>query len=494
MKRKICLLTALMIAVSPIAYHFASSVKKQDSVCIEAAAASLISENGISLIKEFEGFLQYAQWDYKQWTIGYGTGVDKDAYPDGITEAEADRLLREVVVVYEGYVQNFLNKYNITVTQNQYDALVSFTYNMGNVWINSDEVTIRTYLINGISNYSPEQIKEAFKMWCKAGGEFLPGLLRRREREADLFLSDLELIPQVKGEYWRVTSSTGVRFRKDCVTTSEIFGVIPYNTVIIAEEKKECDGFLWGRVKINDIYGWCVLDYAEHISGSIETTVIPDSEEKIEKWRITSETGVNLRFNHSTDDQVLDVIPCKTEITVYEKVQKDSFVWARTEYNGKVGWCVLNYAEQIWPVPEDKLESIRIDRLPDKVVYTSGELFESTGMKIIAKYSSGREDEITEYGCSGNTILPGMSTVTIDYKGLTCELTVLVNPVPGDANKNGTVDPDDTGILRDYLLNAEDEFCEWETGDMNGDGTINIIDFIYMKNHIIYNSKLQNKI
>ena len=141
MKRKICLLTALMIAVSPIAYHLASSDKKQDSVCIEAAATSLISENGISLIKEFEGFLQYAQWDYKQWTIGYGTGVDKDAYPDGITEGEADRLLREVVVVYEGYVQNFLNKYNITVTQNQYDALVSFTYNMGNVWINSDEVS-----------------------------------------------------------------------------------------------------------------------------------------------------------------------------------------------------------------------------------------------------------------------------------------------------------------------------------------------------------------
>ena len=140
-------LTAFIMATSALSYQYFCPVQS----VVTAAFHTRISENGISLIKEFEGFIQYAKWDYSQWSIGYGTGVDKDAYPNGITEAEADRLLRDVVVTYEKYVQNFLNKYNITVNQNQYDALVSFTYNLGNVWVSSDTVTIRTYLINTVN-------------------------------------------------------------------------------------------------------------------------------------------------------------------------------------------------------------------------------------------------------------------------------------------------------------------------------------------------------
>lgn len=483
-KKWLSFLTAALIAGSQLFSYDVLNLDTEESV-VCSAAASMISENGIALIKEFEGFLQYAQWDYKQWTIGYGTGVDKNAYPNGITEAEADRLLREVVVVYEGYVQNFLNKYNINVTQNQYDALVSFTYNMGNVWNNSDEVTIRTYLVNGISNYTSEQITEAFRMWCKAGGEVLPGLVRRREREAALFLSDMDHTVDIKGERWRVTSATGIRFRTDCITTAEILGVIPYNTVIIAEEKTERDGFTWGKVKINGSYGWCVLDYAEHVSGSVDTNVVTD-DENYEKWRITSETGVNLRYNHTMNDEVLTVLPYQTEITVYEKVQKDSFMWARTEYKGKIGWCVLNYAEQTWPEPEDELTGIFIHTLPSKVVYTAGELFDSTGMKIFAKYKSGKEEEITEYGCNGNTITPGVSTVTVEYQGFSCDLSVLVNPVAGDLNQNGTIDIEDNYELKKYILCNPEEDFDIDSGDVNGDGVLNVIDIIVAKNDILY--------
>ena len=117
---------SLIILSSQFCYGEQELLNTQSTVC---AAQMSISENGLSLIKEFEGFLQYAQWDYSQWSIGYGTGVDKDAYPDGITEAEADRLLRNVVLRYEGYVNRFISKYSIDITQNQYDALVSFTYN-----------------------------------------------------------------------------------------------------------------------------------------------------------------------------------------------------------------------------------------------------------------------------------------------------------------------------------------------------------------------------
>lgn len=482
-KRCLSLLTAMAVAGVHLFYPVTELNYEKPVVC--SAVSSRISENGIALIKGFEGFLQYAQWDYKQWTIGYGTGVEKDAYPNGITEAEADRLLREVVIVYEKFVQNFLDKYNITVTQNQYDALVSFTYNMGNVWTNESEVTIRTYLINGISNYSAQQITDAFKLWCKAGGEVLPGLLRRREKEAELFLSGTDFSVETKGEKWRITSSTGVRLRNDTYTDSAITAVIPYNELITVDEKKECNGFLWGKTSYGKKSGWCVLDYAEHVSGTVETSVVTDGD-KYEQWRINSDTGVNLRYNYSTDAKVLAVIPYNQVITVYEQKNAGNYVWGRTEYNGKAGWCVLNYASK-YDI-RGVLEGIRIEQLPEKTMYTAGELFENKGMRIVAHYSSGKEEEVEDYGCSGNTTIPGISVITVEYQGVSCDLSVLVNARKGDLNKNGTIDIEDNFSLKSYILNRTAGFTE-ESGDINGDGVINIFDSIHAKKEVLYKNE-----
>ena len=285
MKRKcVSLLLAFAIAGSNLFETVYSGSDKNTIVC--SAASYQISENGLDLIKSFEGFTQYAMWDYHQWSIGYGTGVDKDAYPDGITEAEADRLLREVVVVFEKFVNNFLTKYGLTVTQNQYDALVSFTYNMGNVWNNTSEVTIRTYLINGIENYTPEQITDAFKLWCKAGGEVLPGLVRRRETEAALFLSDIDYTVKETGEKWRITSTTGVRLRTGPDTNSEIINVIPYNETFKVGEKKESGGFIWGRTEYGGMSGILTMtDLLEEIVGDFD-----GSEDKPVLMKLSDDT------------------------------------------------------------------------------------------------------------------------------------------------------------------------------------------------------------
>lgn len=482
MKRFSAGLTALIMATSALSYQYFCPVQS----VVTAAFHTRISENGISLIKEFEGFIQYAKWDYSQWSIGYGTGVDKDAYPNGITEAEADRLLRDVVVTYEKYVQNFLNKYNITVNQNQYDALVSFTYNLGNVWVSSDTVTIRTYLINGIHNYTDTQIKDAFKLWCKAGGQVLPGLLRRREREADLFLSDSDgVVDSFSGEQWRVTSSTGIRLRKNHDTTSDILTVIPYNAIINISERIDREGFAWGRLSYNGYDGWCVLDYAERIRGNLETTVIPD-EEKFEKWRIVSENGVNLRLNYGTSSQALAVVPYNEVITVYEQKDSDGYIWGRTEYNGIDGWCVLNYASKVYTT-ELKLTGLRIHKLPDKITYTAGELFTSNGMQVVASYSDGTEKLVEDYGCSGNTNLPGVSIITINYQDISIDFSVLVNPQRGDINLNGVIDREDNYNIKKYILNKVKDISFGELGDINGDGKINVFDNVRAKQDILEN-------
>lgn len=154
-----------------------------------AAKQYSLGSKGLALIKEYEGFSAYAYHDYTHWSIGYGSICGQYEYPNGITEAEASALLVQRMATYEGYLDTFLTENGITVNQNQYDALVSFTYNLGNPWKKYDTFDLKTILINGASKYSAEDIRNAFGAFCKAGGQVLSGLVKRRAAEAELFLT-----------------------------------------------------------------------------------------------------------------------------------------------------------------------------------------------------------------------------------------------------------------------------------------------------------------
>ena len=149
------------------------------------------SQTGVDLIKEFEGcrLTAYKATSSEQYyTIGYGH-YGADVYPGmTITQQQAENLLKSDLIRFENNVNDFLSKYDITIKQNQFDALVSFTYNLGNIWVKYDTFDLKTYLINGVSNYTDEQITAAFTRWNKAGGKELDGLTRRRKAEAALFL------------------------------------------------------------------------------------------------------------------------------------------------------------------------------------------------------------------------------------------------------------------------------------------------------------------
>lgn len=487
MKKVTAFGVALMMLAAP---YLCDEHMMNDTQNTVYAAQMSISENGLSLIKEFEGFLQYAQWDYSQWSIGYGTGVDRDAYPDGITEAEADRLLRNVVLRYEGYVNNFISKYNIEITQNQYDALVSFTYNLGNVWTYDSQVTIRDYLINGISNYTAEEIKDAFGLWCKAGGQVLDGLVRRRAKEAELFLSDHDYNEDSKTvEKWRITSATGVRLRSSFSTSAEITGVIPYKYVVSVTEKKECEGFLWGKTVYGGKSGWTVLDYAEHLSGDVGKDE-KISNETEEKWRITSSNGVNLRIKPEISAEKIGLLNFNDIITVYDKEQANGYTWGRTNYKDKPGWCVLDYAEQVFPesIAKGKLMGIRVQQLPDKLTYMTGELFDDSGMIIVAVYSDGTEKYVNDYGCSGNTVTPGHNIIRIDYQTVSCEFTVRVTCAAGDVDTNGVMDFRDFSEIKKYMLKKTEQP---ENADINSDSKVDVFDLIRLKQKVLKNETEQ---
>jgi len=145
-----------------------------------------ISDKGISLIKQFEGLRLTAYKDaVGVLTIGYGWTQPVDGKPirPGMTikEETAERLLRTGLVGYESDVSKLVK---VKLTQGQFDALVSFAYNLGARALSTS--TLLQKLNAG--NYAGAA--DNFPRWNKAGGKVLPGLTRRREAERALFLSD----------------------------------------------------------------------------------------------------------------------------------------------------------------------------------------------------------------------------------------------------------------------------------------------------------------
>ncbi len=150
------------------------------------------SDAGVAMIEELEGYRQmpYVGTNGK-WYVGYGLECDPADYPAGISPEEAERLLREHLIQDEAWVNGFLTQYGISVTQYQFDALISLTYTLGSQWINPS-YRLCAYLINGIGNYSEEQVVNAIATWCHSGGDtILENLVNRRLREAFLFLYGL---------------------------------------------------------------------------------------------------------------------------------------------------------------------------------------------------------------------------------------------------------------------------------------------------------------
>lgn len=134
------------------------------------------SSKGVSLIKSFEGCrLKAYKCPAGIWSIGYGhtAGVKEG---DIITQGQADEYLRNDLVKYEKAVLNYDSIYHFN--QNQFDALVSFTYNCG---------------VGNLKNLTQSgkrtlaQISGKILLYNKAGGVVLRGLQRRRAAEKELF-------------------------------------------------------------------------------------------------------------------------------------------------------------------------------------------------------------------------------------------------------------------------------------------------------------------
>lgn len=179
-KRILCLAAAiaLLITMIPLA-----------ALEAKAASAFVASPELIEIIKKWEGFCFKPVWDYGQWTVGYGTKAPDEHLArykaEGISEEEATELLRSYMGNMGKSVNSFIDKFGLKVTQGQFDAMLSITYNCGSRWM-LEVGTLRTAVVDG---WSGDDLLFAFGQWSTAGGSTLPGLVRRRMAEVNMYLN-----------------------------------------------------------------------------------------------------------------------------------------------------------------------------------------------------------------------------------------------------------------------------------------------------------------
>lgn len=138
-----------------------------------------ITEIGLNLIKRFEGFsptIYICPAGYP--TVGYGHLVrpeERERFRDGVTEVWAGELLKQDVRTAEAAVLRLIS---ILLKDGQFDALVSFTFNLGAGALQ------RSALRRVVNRSAHEEVAGQLSRWVMAGGRRQPGLVRRRNAES----------------------------------------------------------------------------------------------------------------------------------------------------------------------------------------------------------------------------------------------------------------------------------------------------------------------
>lgn len=214
------------------------------------------SKNGIELIKKYEGLYLHA---YKcpagVLTIGYGTtNADKEITcftinkNTTITKEKAEELLKKSI---EKKYEPLVNKYNdiYKFNQNEYDALISFCYNIG---------SIKQLTQNG--KRTKKEIAAAMVKYNHAGGKVLKGLTRRREEEKKLFLTPVKQDnKQNNKKNMYIVTSAGLYVRAG---TGKKYKALE---ILKKGDEVEIDKVVknWGRIK--NVNRWICLNYTKKL-------------------------------------------------------------------------------------------------------------------------------------------------------------------------------------------------------------------------------------
>lgn len=330
-KRMLALMLALVLAAG-ITMYFAPS----------AAAASdmKVSDELVKILKMEEGFSKYPIYDYGQYSVGYGTRCPDDmlAYyrEHGITESEAEVLLRNYLKNAEKQVNSkLIDAYNLTLTQGQFDAIVSFSYNMGTAWLSRPDQNIHYQIVSGGTG---NELIDAFSRWCNAGGQVLHYLVRRRLSEANMYLNGV-YSRTAPGNYCYVvyngnggTPSQSVQGYDSDLTAVPVATAAYNNYTFLGWYTAQVGGTkvetLTADLNCDTLYAhWKELESLdpEDNPDPITVTVTTDS--------------VNLRKGPGTNYAIIGLADVGQKFDILQVRQSGGYTWG--QYHG--GWICLQY-------------------------------------------------------------------------------------------------------------------------------------------------------
>ena len=307
-------------------------------MAVRASADSTMStsENAVNLIKEYEGFSATAYWDNTQWSIGYGTKSTQGAT---ITMEEAHTAMLQELQEVEKALNEFTAKYGVNLTQKQFDALASLSYNCGTKWMTTNG-RLRQAITEGKTG---NDFLFAVSLWANISSVPNAGLLKRRMSEANLYINGIydKAMP---------ANYTYVIFNPNGGTPGhggedKMQGYCTDTPVSILVENPTRTGYTFRGWYTASTGGEKVESLTSAVAGKTlyAQWIAPDgtvaTEEVIATGTVKCETSVNIRSGAGTNYAAAGSAYNGDKVNIYEKKTVGTQVWGRIDG----GWICLDY-------------------------------------------------------------------------------------------------------------------------------------------------------
>ena len=360
-KRLICLLLVFVLMMSVVSFGALAEEAQPtteetteptpettvpEETVPEEPALMKTSDAAVAVLKKEEGFSSKPYWDYAQWTIGYGTKCPDDMLEyykqHGITEEEAESLLRNFLERFENELHKFMDRTGVELTQNQFDALLLFTYNCGSGWSYETSGTFYNAIVKGATG---NDLIYAFSRWSSAGGTILTGLLRRRLCEANMYLNGIySQTPPANYGYVLYDACGGK-------TSPSVQG---YDTDLTAKilSTPTREGYTFAGWYTSEVGGTKV----EILDASVKNKRLyahwtdAQGNDAITGTPITVTTdGVNIRSGPGTNYSVIGVANTGDKFVITETAEGSGYTWGKFSQ----GWICLTYTDYKAPEQEE---------------------------------------------------------------------------------------------------------------------------------------------
>ncbi len=442
---------------------------------VHAESNMVTSDECVALLKEMEGFCAKPYWDVSQYSIGYGSGIsNEDAerlMETGITEAEAEYLLRAYLSSFEGSLNKFIDACGLNLTQNQFDALLLFTYNVGDGWTNLNGVgNFRDAIRNGTTG---NELLFRITQWCNAGGVVMDTLVERRLKEANMYLNGVysNVMPQ-QYSYVRYNPCGGTTDAP--VQGFEVgTGAVPMaEATYIAEENGVMVEYTFEGWYTSRLGGTQVTELGENqrratlyahwsVDGTeVDTTEqIPDGN-AIEAVEVVVDADwVNLREGPGLDYGIVGRAYDGEKLTITATHKADGYQWGKFD-RGWIALCYTNF-DQVFNAsvgtnpqnPDDPDPNTSEPSTPAPAQGVMGTVTAESGLCIrsapgtgsaVVGYLSNRERvEVTGQQSAGGTLWGKIAQgwICLDYVKLDGPLPSQEEPKPTEPPATDPTDP-----------------------------------------------------